>query len=196
MFKHVQTRTQLLITHIFNQYHIEQKYTRAVYLVFREMTFCFIQFGQNDVRANDVSGKRRSAERRFVKMTFGWTTIRKNDVWLNNDSDKCRSVLWSVTNSTIRPCDNSIKWLLANFFSGKTTIRQNCISEKRRFDEMTFRENDVPPNFSSLENWLRIIENWSKCSRTIARRWTKFSRETMSTDCSYMCVALKVRTDR
>ena len=44
--------------------HIEQKYTRAVYLVFGEMTLCFIQFRQNDVRANDVSGIRRSAERR------------------------------------------------------------------------------------------------------------------------------------
>ena len=55
---------------------------------------------QNDVRANDVSGK-RSAERRFVKMTFGWTTIRENDVRLKNGSEKYRSTLWSFTNSTI-----------------------------------------------------------------------------------------------
>ena len=32
-------------------------------------------------------------------------------------------------------------------FFNKTTIRQNCISAKRRFDEMTFRENDVAPFF-------------------------------------------------
>ena len=28
-------------------------------------------------------------------------------------------------------------------FFGKTMIRRNCISTKRRFGEMTFRENDV-----------------------------------------------------
>ena len=37
-----------------------------------------------------------------------------------------------------------------NFFFGKTTIRQNCISAKRRFDEMTFRENDVAPVHSRV----------------------------------------------
>ena len=40
-----------------------------------------------------------------------------------------------------RPCDASVKWLSAIFCFGKTTIRQNCISTKLRFDEMTFREN-------------------------------------------------------
>ena len=100
---------------------------------------------QNDIRANDVSGKRRSAERRFIKMTFGWTTIHKNDVRLNNDSDKCRSALWSFANSTIRPRDDSVKWLSAIFGFGKITIRRNWISANRRFDEMTFREHDVAP---------------------------------------------------
>ena len=37
--------------------YVEQKCTRAVYLVFGEMTFCLIQFRQNDVRVNDVSEK-------------------------------------------------------------------------------------------------------------------------------------------
>ena len=39
-----------------------------------------------------------------------------------------------------------------NFFFGKTTIRQDCISAKRRFDEMTFRENDVAPIFAGKKN--------------------------------------------
>ena len=68
-------------------------------------------------------------------MTFGWSTIRENDDRLNKDSGKCRSALWSFANSTIRPCDDSVKWLLAIFF-GKTTIRRNCISAKRRFGKM------------------------------------------------------------
>ena len=86
----------------------------------------------------NVSGKRHSAQRRFVKMTFGWTTIRGNDVRLNNDSEKCRSALWNFANSTI--LSNAFR----SFFFGKTKIRKNCISAKRRFDEM-FRENDVAP---------------------------------------------------
>ena len=112
-------------------------FQNPVYLVFGEMTFCFIQFRQNDVRANDVTGKRRSTERRFVKMTFGWTTIRENDVRLNNDSEKCLSALWSFANSTIRPCDDSVKWLSAIFF------RQNNDLVKLHFGKMTNRWNDV-----------------------------------------------------
>ena len=70
---------------------------------------------------------------------FGWTTIRKNDVQLNNDPEKYRSELWSFGNSTIWPCDDSIKWLSAIFFRqndsaklhyGKTTIRWNDVSGK------------------------------------------------------------------
>ena len=138
--KHVQTRTQLLVTHIFDNRSSTSTFnniTRAVFLVFGEMTFCFIQFRLNDVRANAVSGKRRSAERRDVKMTLGWTTIPEKDVRLNNDSEKCRSALWSFPNSTNRSTD------FQQFFFGKTTILTKCISAKRRFDEMTFRENDV-----------------------------------------------------
>ena len=41
--------------------------------------------------------------------------------------------------------DASVKWLSAIFCFDKITIRQNCTSGKRRFDEMTFRENDVAP---------------------------------------------------
>ena len=114
-------------------------------LVFGEISFHFIQYRQNDVRANYVSGKQFSAERRFVKMTFGWMTIRDNDIRLNDDSEKFRSILWSFANCTIRPCDDSDKWLSAIF--DVKTVRQNCISAKRRFDEMTVRENDMAPTF-------------------------------------------------
>ena len=71
------------------------------------MTFCFIQFRQNDVRANDVPGKRRSA-------------------------------LLSFANSTIRPCDYSVKWLSAMFF-----FQQNNDSAKLYFGKTTIRWNDV-----------------------------------------------------
>ena len=117
---------------------------RTVYLVFGEMTFCFIQFRQNDVRANDVTEKRRSAERRYVKMTFGWTTIQKNDVRPNSDSEKCRSALWSFANSTIRPCDDSVKWLSAIFFW------PNNNSTKFNFGQTTIRWNDVSGKWCGL----------------------------------------------
>ena len=154
MFKNVQTQTRLLIAHIFDAC---RKISTTINLIaalrqahwIKVYTGVLFSVRQNDVRANDVAGKRRSAKRRFVKITFGWTTIRENDVRLNNDSEKCRSALWSFANSTIRPCDASVKWLSAIFCFGKTTIRQNCISAKRRFDEMTFRENDVAPIFIS-----------------------------------------------
>ena len=106
----------------------------------------FRQCRENDVRANDISGKWRSAERWFVKMTFGWTTIRENDVRLNNDSEKCRSALWSFANSTIRPCDDSVKWLSA-IFVGKTTIWQSCVSAKLHFGKMMIPWNDVSGTF-------------------------------------------------
>ena len=145
MFKHFQTRTQLLITHIFDSRSSTSTLNTIIRgrsnLVFGEMTFCFIQFRQNDVRANDASGKRRSAERRFVKMKFGWLTIRENAVRLNNDSDKCRSGWWSSANSTIRPCDDSVKWLLAIFF------RQNNDSAKLHFGKTTIQWNDVTGKF-------------------------------------------------
>ena len=35
---------------------------------------------------------------------------------------------------------------LSNFFSVKQRFGQNCISAKRRFDEMTFWDNDVAPS--------------------------------------------------
>ena len=83
--------------------------------MFGEMTFCFIQFRQNNVRTNDVSGKRRSAERRFVKMTFGWTTIRKN---------------------VVRHYE---VWLIRRF--GQMTFG-NFFSAKQRFGKISFRQND------------------------------------------------------
>ena len=78
-------------------------------------------------------------------MKFGQMMFRENDVRLNNDSEKCRSALWSFANSTIRPYDDSVKWLSAIFFFAKTTIRHNCILAKRRVDEKTSLENYVAP---------------------------------------------------
>ena len=132
------------------------------------MTFCFILFWQNDIRANDVSGKRRSAERRFVKMTFGWTMIRENDVRLNNNSEKCRSALWSFTNSTIRPCNDSVKWLSEIFF------RQNNDSAKLHFGETTIWWNDVSEKWCGL--YLMFMETSASSSQRprlwrLAARW-------------------------
>ena len=85
-------------------------------------------------------------------MTFGWTTIRENDVRLNNDSKKCRSELWSFADSTIR-----LVTIRSNdfghFFFGTTTIRPNCISAKRRLDGMTFRENDLASDAINLQRF-------------------------------------------
>ena len=117
--------------------------------------------GKNDVQLNDDSGKLRSAERRFGKTKFGWTTIRKNGIQLNNDSEKCRSALWSFANSQIRPCDDSVKWLSAIFFRQNNdsakfqfTIRkmmfgQMMFREKTTFGWTTIRKNDVQLNDDS-----------------------------------------------
>ena len=122
------------------------------------MTFCFIQFRQNDVRANDVSRKRRSAERHFVKMTFGWqrfgkmtfgwTTIRKIVVRHYEVSLIRRFGHVMIRSNNFR-----------QFFFGKITLWQNCISAKRRFHEMTFRVNDVTPDifFKSERDKLKEI---------------------------------------
>ena len=118
---------------------------------FPESSLSWTSFTRNCIERNEqhyqieTSISRISGEWCFGKTTFGWTTIRKNDVRLNNDSQKCRSALWSFANSTIRPCNDSVKWLSTIFCFGKITIRQNLISEKRGFDEMTFRENDLAP---------------------------------------------------
>ena len=65
-------------------------------------------------------------------MTFGWTTIRKNVVRYYEVS-----LIRRFSHVTIRSND------FRQFFFGKTTIRHNCITAKRRFDEVTFRENYV-----------------------------------------------------
>ena len=101
------------------------------------MTFGFIQFRESYVRANDISAKWRSTERRFVKITFGYTTIRENNVGLNNESEKCRSALWSFGNSTIRS-----NYVGCCFFSAR-----------RRFDKMSFRQN----NYSVKQCFAKIM---------------------------------------
>ena len=66
-------------------------------------------------------------------MMFDSTTIRENDVALNNNSEKSRSVLRSFVNSTIRSND------FRQFFF----FRQNNDSEKLHFGETTIRWNNV-----------------------------------------------------
>ena len=133
MFKYVQTRTQLLITHIFDasrktsmlinfiaarrQAHWTKLYADGLFSV-----------RPNNIRANDVSGKRRSAEGRFGKMTFGWTTIRKR---------------------VVRHYEVSLIRRFGQMTFGKITIQQSWISAKRWFDEMTFQENHVAPFFNT-----------------------------------------------
>ena len=100
------------------------------------------RFGHVTIRSNDFRQNPISAKRRFVKMTFGWT----------NDSEKCRPALWSFANSTIRPCEDSVKWLSAIFFS-----------TKQRFGKIAFRRND-----DSMKWWFGKImrspnfASWSK----------------------------------
>ena len=124
-------------------------------------------FRKNDVRANDFSRKWHSAERRFVKITFGYTTIRENNVRLNNDSEKCRSAIWSFGNSTIRLCDDSVKLRSVFFFPARKqfsnmTFRETSIrlevSAKQQFGEMTFRENDLAPKnrYDEESNWRNV----------------------------------------
>ena len=78
---------------------------------------------------------------------FGWTIIQKN-------------VVWHSKVSLIRPCENSIKWLSASFFFGKTTIRklafrQNDDSTKWRFRKMMWRLDELQKKlFSWVQNHL------------------------------------------
>ena len=129
MFKHVQTRTQLLITHIFNAC---RKTPMPIHSRSSVSTL------NKSIRGRYIycSAKWRSGKWCFGKTTFDWTTIRKNDVRLNNDSEKFRSALWSFANSTIRPCDDSVKWHLEIFCLGKIGFRQNDDSMKWHFGKM------------------------------------------------------------
>ena len=96
----------------------------------------------NDVLFHTISAKWRSAKWCFGKKTFGWTTIRKNVVQLYEVS-----LIRRFGHVTIR--SNYFR----QFFFGKTTIRQNCISAERRFDKMTFRENHVAPHLTDKTNF-------------------------------------------
>ena len=99
----------------------------------RNDIFCFIQFWENDFRANDVSGKRRSAERRFVKTTFGWTKMQENDVRRYEVS-----LIRRFGHVTIRWND-----FRQFFYFGKTTIRQNDDSTKRCFGKMMWPQKKL-----------------------------------------------------
>ena len=145
--------------------------------------------GKNDVQLNDDSGKLRSAERRFGKTKFGWTTIRKNGIQLNNDSEKCRSALWSFANSQIRPCDDSVKWLSAIFFRQNNdsakfqfTIRkmmfgQMMFREKTTFGWTTIRKNDVRLNDdsgkqrSAEQRFGKMTFGWTRIRKNVIRHY-------------------------
>ena len=116
------------------------------------MAFGSVQFRENDVRANNISGKWRSSERRFVKMTFGYTAIPENNVRLNNDSEKYHSALWSSGNSTIRLADDSVKLRSVIFFF----LRDNNLV-KWRFGKIAIRWNDVSGKWCGPEK-SRICE--------------------------------------
>ena len=152
-----------------------------------------------DVLLYKISSKWRSGKWCFGKTTFGWTTIRKNDVRLNNDSEKCHSALWSFANSTIRSCDDSVirrfgQMTFGNFFFGKTTIWQDCISARRlaemqfwrrRIDRRTFRENDVAP----LKNRRALMD-----TQCISRINTFFETSTIGLfffKCHLECIQVK-----
>ena len=60
--------------------------------------------------------------------------FQENDVRLNTDSIKRHSTLYRFGNFTIRQHDDSTNG-----------IRRHDVSAKRRFDEMTFRQNYVAP---------------------------------------------------
>ena len=98
------------------------------------------------VPLNAFSGKWCSAKRRFGKMTFGYTTIRKKDIRLNDNSGKLFSTKWCVGEMTFG-------WIPIR----NNDIRRHDVSAKRRFDERTFRENDVDP-FKLLKNFLTFLK--------------------------------------
>ena len=125
MFKNVQTWSQLLITHIFDasrktsmpinlvaarrQAHWILLF--SVYLVFGEMTFGQMMFQENNVRL----------ERRFGKMTVGWTTIRKN-------------VVRHYEFSLLRRFEHEKLW--------SNDFQQFFVSAKQRFGKIAFWQND------------------------------------------------------
>ena len=151
MFKHVQTRNQLLITHIFDasrktsipinltaarrQAHWTKVYSDSLFSI-----------RQNDIRANDLSKKRRSAERRFVKMTFGWTTIRKN-------------VVRHYEVSLIRRFGHVT---FGQMTFGNFLFRQNNDSAKLDFGKTKIRWNDISAKWcnpvNSLFNIIFLIQ--------------------------------------
>ena len=152
MFKHFQTRTQLLITHIFDAscktfMHINLIAVRRQAHWTKLSTDGLFSVRWNDVLFHTISAKWRSSKWCFGKTTFGWMTSRKNDVRLNNDSGKCRSALWTFAKSTIRPSDDSVKWLSAIFF------RQNNDSVKLRFCKTTIQWNDVSGKWCGPFSW-------------------------------------------
>ena len=126
MFTNVETRTQLLITHIFDA---SRKTSMPINLITarRQAHWTKLYAGglfsvrQNDVRANYILGKRRSAERRFGKMTFGSTTIRK---------------------TVVRHYEVSLIRRFGHVTLRSNDFRQFFVSAKQRFGKIAFRQND------------------------------------------------------
>ena len=76
--------------------------------------------------------KRRLAERRFVKMTFGWTTIRK------------MTFGWTtIRENVVRHYEVSLIRRFGHVTIWSNDFRQNNLSAKLHFGETTIRWNDV-----------------------------------------------------
>ena len=97
-------------------------------------------------------------------MTFGWTTIRK-----------------------IRPCDDSVKWLSAIFFSakqrfGKTAFRQNDDLMKWRFGKIMW-----PPraDITQVEVVASLRVTYTIFDRDVMRKYFFFIR-------GFICTAISI----
>ena len=118
------------------------------------MTFGQMMFRENDIRLNDDSWKWRLAERWFRKMAFGGTTIRKNVV-----RDYEVSLIRRYGHVTIRSND------FRQFFFGKIAFW---------FDEMTFRENDVSPDWTNSFTIIALKFFKNGFFLNVRRCWKKF----------------------
>ena len=147
------------------------------------MTFGCIQFRENNVRANDILGKWRSAIRRFGKIAFGSTTIRKNVV------RRCQiSVIRRFGYVTV--LSNYDRWC---FIFGETMIRWNNVSGKwcgpmPRLKEVPMRIGRAP----KMQNlWDTNMQNYKhtylwRCTDTWVCRCKRAGwkvREKMKTTC-------------
>ena len=117
---------------------------------------------------------------------------RETDVRLNTYSRKWQSALYSFGNFTVREYDDSTRWHSTTWRFGKMTNQWNDVSGKWRIVEITFRENDMAPNFTN--KWREsyglsycffftnvsndISSGWNQCRHH--RKWKKFFGQVFS----------------